>query len=335
MILIAIIVIALAVGVVISSRGKNQLHDFDNRATLPVRGIAAIMIVFYHVSLNVPESQFLNLFNGTGPLMVSIFFFMSGYGLMLSYINKGEHYLHGFLGHRFARLLPPFLIAAIGYEIYKSTFPNHSTLDSLMSIAHGGTVLPDSWFIITIIVYYLLFYVVARLLRNSVRIVIGLWMTSFAYIALLYYLGWGSYWYNTVCVFNFGTTYVLLENKIKNYLNAHHALLPCAAVSTAVLIVMFSLTSYIKPIFYLMPLIVIFAIYAMGTCQSRALAFLGTISYEIYIMQCIWRHTLFVTSYIHWSVYLLSTLAMTIITAWLLHIVCKLYKKPGHEKKKY
>ena len=220
MILIAIIVIALAVGVVISSRDKNQLHDFDNRATLPVRGFAAIMIVFYHVSLNVPESQFLNLFNGTGPLMVSIFFFMSGYGLMLSYINKGEHYLHGFLGHRFARLLPPFLIAAIGYEIYKSTFPNHSTLDSLMSIVHGGTVLPDSWFIITIIVYYLLFYVVARLLRNPVRIVIGLWMTSFAYIALLYYLGWGSYWYNTVCVFNFGTTYVLLENKIKKLENS-------------------------------------------------------------------------------------------------------------------
>ncbi len=335
MILIAIIVIALAVGVVISSRGKNQLHDFDNRATLPVRGLAAIMIVFYHVSLNVPESQFLNLFNSTGPLMVSIFFFMSGYGLMLSYINKGEHYLHGFLGRRFARLLPPFLIAAIGYEIYKSTFPKHSTLDSLMSIVHGGTVLPDSWFIITIIVYYLLFYVVARLLRNPVRIVIGLWMTSFAYIALLYYLGWGSYWYNTVCVFNLGTTYVLLENKIKDYLNAHQASLPCASVSTAVLIVVCILTSFIKPIIYLLPLLIVFAIYAMGTWQSRVLAFLGTISYEIYIMQCIWRHTLYVTADIHWSVYLLSTLAITIITAWLLHIVCKLYKKPGHEKKKY
>ena len=80
MILIVIIVIALGAGVALTCRGNTNLHDFDTRATLPVRGLAALLIVLYHVSLNVPESRFLNLFSGTGALLVSIFLFISGYG---------------------------------------------------------------------------------------------------------------------------------------------------------------------------------------------------------------------------------------------------------------
>ncbi|MBR5086443.1 MAG: acyltransferase [Muribaculaceae bacterium] len=334
MILIVIIVIALGAGVALTCRGNTNLHDFDTRATLPVRGLAALLIVLYHVSLNVPESRFLNLFSGTGALLVSIFFFISGYGLMVSYVNKGRDYLNGFLGHRFSKLLPPFLIAAIGYEIYQSTHPDHSTIASITAIAHGGTILPDSWFVITILIYYLLFYLVARLLRTPVKIVIGLWLTSAAYIALLYFLGWEQYWYITVCVFNFGTTYALLEDKIKDFFAAHRGALPCVAVLTSILIVACYMISVTMPIFYLLPLIIVFAIYAMGTLQSRVLAFLGTISYEIYIMQCIWRHKLFATADIHWSVYLLATLAMTIFTAWLLHRVCKAHIIPTHGKEK-
>jgi len=279
--------------------------------------------VFHHVSLNVPEVPVLNQFLIMGPLAVSFFFFLSGYGLMVSYSKKGEGYLKGFLRNRFTKVLPQFLIAALGYEIYQSMQEGHSTLASFAAIAHGGTVLPDSWFVITIIVYYLFFYAVARMVRSEVGIVAGLWLTSAIYIVLLYMLGWGGYWYNTVCVFNVGTTYALLENRIKDRIEVHSAVLTWSTVVIALLIIGCNLFSIMLPVCYLLPLLLVLAVYAMGTYKSRILVFLGTISYEIYIMQCIWRHTMYVTASLHWSIYLVSTLAMTIVTAWLLHRFCR------------
>ena len=323
MILILIIAIALATGVALTWRRGGTLHDFNKQRTVPLRGIAALMIVVYHVAHNVPEVPILNQSLLWGDTSVCLFFFLSGYGLMVSYLKKQDTYLRGFLGHRLGRLLPPFLIAAIGYEIYQSTQTGHSTLDSLAAIAHGGTVLPDSWFVITIFVYYLLFYACARLLRSPLATVAGLWVASAGYIALLYALGWDGYWYKTVLTFNIGATYSLIENKVKSVIVAHPPVLTWGAIAIALSIVVLGLTSVMLPIFYLLPLLVVAAVYAMGMWRSKALVFLGTISYEIYIMQCIWRHTLYPTADFHWSVYLIATITITILTAWLLHLVCK------------
>ncbi|WP_259317952.1 acyltransferase family protein [Bacteroides stercoris] len=50
-----------------------------------------------------------------GSLSVSIFFFLSGYGLICSYNLKGEKYLKGFLIHRIGKVIIPLLTA---YAIY-------------------------------------------------------------------------------------------------------------------------------------------------------------------------------------------------------------------------
>ena len=323
MILIIILVLALSVGIVLKWRGDVTIHDFDAQRTLPLRAVAALAVVVHHVSLNIPEVPIVNQFLVMGSLAVSFFFFLSGYGLMTSYIKKGEEYLSGFLRHRFARLLPPFLIAAIGYEIYQSIHNGHNTLASFMAIAHGGTILPDSWFVITIIVYYLFFYVVARLSHSKVGIVVGLWLASAIYIVFLYCLGWDIYWYNTVCVFNLGTTYALFESRIREYIKAYPEILTCGSVVIALMILGCHLLSIMLPICYLLPLLVVLAVYVIGVYRSRMLCFLGAISYEIYIMQCIWRHKMYVTASVHWSIYLVATMVITIFTALVLHRVCQ------------
>ncbi len=324
MILTIIISLALVVGITLSwMRGNGVVKDFDARRTLPLRGIAAIVVVLYHVAANVREVPVLNQFLWFGDIAVCLFFFLSGYGLLVSYNKKGDNYLHGFLKHRFAKLLPPFLIAAIGYEIYQSFQPEHSTLGSIMAIAHGGTILPDSWFVLTIMVYYLLFFACARLFRKPHALVVALWFASVAYVALCYGLGWDQYWYKTVCAINVGFTYALFEDRVKAVIATHRNALLWASAAIALAIVAFSLTSVVLPVSFLIPLLVVAVVYAMGMCRSRTLDFLGTISYEIYIMQCIWRHKLYITASIHWSVYLILTLAVTILTAWLLHRLCK------------
>lgn len=322
MLLVIILSIALAVGVTISCiRGGDILYDFNASRTLPLRGIAALMIVLYHVASNVREEPILKQFLLFGDIAVGLFFFISGYGLLVSYSKKGDGYMQGFLRHRFAKLLPPFLIATIGYELYQSFQDGHSTLSSLTAIAHGGTMLPDSWFVLTIMFYYLLFYVCARLFHKPSVIVMSLWFVTAGYIAMCYCLGWERYWYKTVCAINLGFTYSLLEVRIRRFVTTHRGVLVCLVWVMTILIVGLSFSSVKLPISFLMPLLVVASIYAMGMVRCRFLEFLGTISYEIYLMQCIWRHKLYITASIHWWLYLL----LTILTAWLLHLLCYKY----------
>lgn len=52
-----------------------------------------------------------------GPLCVSLFFFLSGYGLMCSYARKGAAYFKGFLLHRLGRVIFPLMKVFYEYLI--------------------------------------------------------------------------------------------------------------------------------------------------------------------------------------------------------------------------
>lgn len=320
--LLVAITLLLTIAIAFWWRGR-EVHDFNKCRTMPLRGIAALMVVIYHVACNLREVR---LFSQTliwGDIAVAQFFFLSGYGLMISYINKGNKYIDGFIGKRFVKLLPAFLIAVIGYEIYQSTNVNHSTIKSFTSIVHGGTILPDSWFVITILIYYLFFFICAKCFRKNWAVVIALWCATMAYISMCYALGWEKYWYRIVCSINVGFTYALLEGKIKSHIEANRNVLVCGTCAIALAILALWVAGVDTAAILLFPLIVVAAVYALGMWQNRILNFLGAISYEIYIMQCIWRHKLYVTAQIHWSIYLVSTLIVTIITAWMLNALCK------------
>lgn len=324
-ILFALLLVTLAILSWKSSGGT--FHAFDAASTLPLRGLAAMLVVLYHVACNEREVAFFHHFLMLGDLSVCLFFFISGYGLMVSYINKRESYLEGFLSRRFIKILPAFLIATIGYEIFQSLHSDHSTLESLTAIVHGGTMLPDSWFVITIMIYYLIFYSCARFFHKPSALVISLWVSTVIYITSLVLLGWESYWYKTIVSINIGSTYALLEPHIKHLITKHPRYLVVGASTITLLIIAIGVAkqfglSALMLVHFLMPLLAVACVYATGRWSSRALNRAGTISFEIYIMQCIWRHVLYTTSTIHWSVYLVVTFAITIITAWLLHSLC-------------
>ena len=95
-------------------RSNRRLCEKRNLTDL-VKLIAAIAVVVCHLFtfyMHNPawaaESQF-------GSLSVSIFFFLSGYGLMCSYSLKGKKYLEGFCIHRISKIIIPLLTAYIIY----------------------------------------------------------------------------------------------------------------------------------------------------------------------------------------------------------------------------
>ena len=47
---------------------------------------------------------------------MAVFFFLSGYGLMVSLITKGQKYLDGFLKKRLLKIVLPLVLCSIVFE---------------------------------------------------------------------------------------------------------------------------------------------------------------------------------------------------------------------------
>lgn len=89
--------------------------------TLPLRGVLAMGIVIHHISLRVVDAipggmWIFPQFQFWGAPIVAVFFFLSGYGLMVSLITKGENYLDGFLKKRLLKIVLPLVLCSLGFE---------------------------------------------------------------------------------------------------------------------------------------------------------------------------------------------------------------------------
>lgn len=95
--------------------------QFSKQATVPLRGLLAIGIVLHHLSLRLveasPDCHWIWLqFSFWGAPIVAVFFFLSGYGLMVSLITKGQEYLDGFLKKRLLKIVLPLVLCSIVFE---------------------------------------------------------------------------------------------------------------------------------------------------------------------------------------------------------------------------
>ena len=147
---------------------KNRNDEgFSKDATLPLRGVLALCIVLHHLSLRlmymIPEASFFNLseFIKWGEPIDSVFFFMSGYGLIKSFLKKGTNYLDGFLTGRLSKIMIPYIICCVLYIPFNNN--NLSSILGLETWKSDCPFLPSSWFVIIIFISYLFFYISAKL----------------------------------------------------------------------------------------------------------------------------------------------------------------------------
>lgn len=135
-----IVAIPLICYLLSNARGKElNINELDVKTSLALKGILAILIVVTHLGgelgiFNIINSQYTNF----STFAVSLFFFLSGYGLSKSYRIKGIGYLTDFLHKRAQRLLPAFIITLLVWLLIcnKSADCSHIISD----VKHG--VLP-------------------------------------------------------------------------------------------------------------------------------------------------------------------------------------------------
>lgn len=131
-----------------------------------LKGISILAVFIGHTSKVFTGLFLYKFYCSIGLFAVSLFFFISGYGLMYAYINK-ENYRNGFLKKRILPLLICYTIACLlQYGL------NGDDYLSLKNILLCGYV-PFSWFILSILCLYLMFYIAISIFKNNANAVIA------------------------------------------------------------------------------------------------------------------------------------------------------------------
>lgn len=195
------------------------LHDFDKQSSLSLKGILAICVLVRHLlgkCYMVPDMIPLGYYS------VILFFFCAGYGLMLQIRLKGDEYIRSFFSARWSKVFLPFCIASMAFYAVNNYVlvplgGGNIECVSFSSILRGGTVLPNAWFAVAILLYYIAFYLCAIICRRKEwRLVLLLLAFTLLYLyAIGIKLAWGAYWINAVLAINVGTAYCLIETKLK------------------------------------------------------------------------------------------------------------------------
>jgi len=299
----------------------------DIKSTTIFKGGLSILIVLHHLQYEVSIPYF-NVFKHFGAPAVSIFFFLSGYGLMSSYIKKGNSYLDNFWGKRFGKILLPFVITTLLYlslDYFDKGVCNVNLWNDL--IYKGYTPLPYSWFVFTILLFYIGFYFVFILKNITTRgKLIFLFCLTFLYILVVKeILEYDRAWWVSVLAFPVGLLYKFREstiNILRNTLFRRFLGIVVVSVVCAVFILL-KIELLYALVYMLIPVIVVLLMQLGTIPKSKFLMYLGNISYEIYLLHGIWIYLLrgkniyIASDYI----YVVLVLVVTIVSGSILHLI--------------
>lgn len=230
-------VLALAMVVFASSKvyGKNEFNnDYISRdGTAPIKGIFVFLILLSHAS-NYFRQQMSGVFDDAYfavrvhmvQMIVVMFLFYSGYGIMEQIKKRKFTYVKSILTKRFPNLLLNYDIAAVFYIILALfTNPKSLTVSRIFQLFIGWEGLGNStWFIcVTLILYLLTFisFLPIKKLKNpdsfmyQLIFIIVLTGLTILLIFLLKKAGKDAWWYNTIFLFPFGFWYSHFKTKIE------------------------------------------------------------------------------------------------------------------------
>lgn len=152
-------------GMIICGSGRKQaesgLKYLSTESTGALKGIAAGFIVLHHLSKDVVTGGPLRIMQYIGILMVALFYFVSGYGLSYGLTNK-ENYLRDFLHKRLTAVMVPYWILLTAKVVADALCGKVYPVPKLFLSYIGFEYITNTWFIISIIVIYLAFYVAFR-----------------------------------------------------------------------------------------------------------------------------------------------------------------------------
>ena len=342
--------------------GKGTFHDdfLSYPVVKGLQGFAALAVILHHVTQEVTQygrydKGIINVFVDAGVLFTGLFFFFSGYGLIVS-LKQKEDYLNGFLKKRLPAVVVPFYVCNLLFILVNIVMGRQVKPLELFLYISGIVMWNDQmWFIVELAVLYIIFYCSFKKRKSDSsglkKMAVCIMLMNIASLLLghdglpetkgLWFFG--EWWYNTTWLFFIGMTAAVYYEKIIDFVKKHYKwLLPVGIVLFVVLHIattwMISHVGYWveypghrgyleKLVTFLVqcPMVIVFdltfVLLSMKVqFRNRVLSFLGVIALEMYLLQ-----NIFITKLTHvidndiW--FFAVVYACTIALAWVVHSV--------------
>ncbi len=295
-IIYAIILIGFAFicfhGVQLKKQEDNTLFVLSRKTTDTLRGYAILSIMIHHLVLKMSSASILLPFRLTGYLGVSVFFFLSGYGLYQASSNKEVLYTRGFLPKRITSVYLPAVFAQLFYMIVMMIgFRQQYTLQSfLIGLFVLQPVDSNQWYILAALYHYLMFWLSLKFLKTWKKRVLFLLLSAIVYFVFCVGMHLSKNWFDTAFCFFLGVTFAAYGKHLFFWLKQTIVTLP-------VLFVLFGVSVYfsygredvtalafrcLSSIVFVLLTVSILNIVNIENCRSAA--FIGSISLECYLM---------------------------------------------------
>lgn len=299
-----------------------------------VRGICAIIVVIHHLY------QYTGLFVGTymgkilglsGALAVSVFFFYSGYGLMLSSTKK--NYVQSFFRSRFLPLYCFYVILVILYSFWTLWIEHSFSLGQFVqSFFFGQTIVTNGWYLQATFVLYLMYLVSFSTFKNTKTQILAVAVAIFVYCIFCRFISLGVWWYQTIPCVVLGMVYCYMKTRIDVLLNKYAwKIFIGSGVAFAIFYIIFSLF-FKEPMFdviYFLFFVCAIISFSYIVCDTPIInnsffALCGKYSLEIYVSHGFFLRLIRLNIINNKFIYILTVIIGTIIMSVILK---KIYTK--------
>ena len=300
LILLIILLFVTLYGIKISSFHSDYMSLHSTNA---IKGFFAVLILYSHMRQYLPltdtfaNNSYLEILKYIGQMMVTMYLFYSGYGLMESQRKKPD-YKKNFLRNRFLKILLHFNIAVLFYILLQLILGKYfSITEYLGSMIGWHSVGNSNWFIFVILTLYLIFFLSLCVgqwskkwsKKEEVSEYIILFVVFVSCILLwygLYRTKGQSWWINNIMVFPLSISFSIFKSQIEEWIKKGYNYYIAFLLLTAFLISWHSSVGIDKKgictcIFALWTVLLSMKV----KFDNKILQWLGTLAFSIYILQ--------------------------------------------------
>ncbi len=186
--------------IVISGVSYNKTGQWEGYMSkencIYMKGVCALAILLHHLSQQVPHGGILwDRMPLIGGMSVSIFFFISGYGLMKKKCDNGKKSLDNYWKARIQSVGLPWLLV-LCVSIFIDMLIKRYGVFSTQAVGVSPTIIRYSWFVVTISVLYIIYYIVCIVAKERTAVSIFLsFIFLFIYSAFCASMEVPTWWY--------------------------------------------------------------------------------------------------------------------------------------------
>lgn len=220
-----------------------KIDYLSKENTTSVNGIFILVVFINHVQsyISLPE-VFHTALLGIGQLMVAMFLFYSGYGVMESIQKKGREYVHGIPVKRVGKVLSEFALAVLFFAFTDVLCGiSFTPAQFFLSLVGWESLGNSNWYIFVILCLYLFTWLSFEIAGEKRWCALGLVMLFTILLFGVLHETKDNWWYNTLTAYPFGMFVSITKEKWEKLLNR-------TAFWIIVLAASFCLTLVLKPV---------------------------------------------------------------------------------------